>query len=359
MKFTAVVGNPPYQETVGKTDAQTQSNSNWIYQYFQESADKLGDYTCLIYPFGGWFDAPKQLGGLGERILGDGHTISVDAYEGTSDRRAWYRNDRDPQPIFGNGANLSAGVSIVLRDMTKRHETFRFTNRIYTDAAAEVNIKELNSLVPNPAFLNISRKLTGEKLSRRLKKGMFGVESNFVEKNPEKVSQKSSDWENPIRLLANDRSGSAGRTQLYWTDRKYIPRGEEYFDLTKVIMTSAYPKKSLVASTPTVESVKERAKQLIELLPTNSAFGASRLALFMSKSRQECENFLKYTQTEFFAALLLQEPNRRSTFGDVIPDQDFSQKSDIDWAKSTKEVSEQLCQKYGLTRDEKKFLGIK
>ena len=136
MKFTAVVGNPPYQETVGKTESQTQSNSNWIYQYFQDSADKIASYSCLIYPFGGWFDAPDRLGGLGNRILGDGHTISVDAYEGTTDKRAWYRNDKEPNPIFGKNANLSAGVSIVLRDSLRHNQTFKYSNRIYTDDVA-------------------------------------------------------------------------------------------------------------------------------------------------------------------------------------------------------------------------------
>ena len=128
MKFDAVVGNPPYQLEVGKTFNQTQSNTTWIYQYFQFVADIVGRYTCLIYPFGGWFDSPDRLNGLGNAILHDGHTISISAYEGTTDKRAWYRNDKEPDPIFGTSANLSAGISIVLRS-NKIHDSFEFMNR--------------------------------------------------------------------------------------------------------------------------------------------------------------------------------------------------------------------------------------
>jgi len=355
MKFTAVIGNPPYQETVGKSDLQTQSNSSWIYQYFQESADQLGELTCLIYPFGGWFDAPERLGGLGRRILTDGHTVSIDAYEATDDRRAWYRKDGEPKPIFGKETSLSAGAAIVLRDLINTYDEFSYSNRIYADERVRVATTEAVGMAPNPAFLRISRKLTGDKLERRVRKWLFGVESNFVEQNPEKVSERAEDWSDPIQLLTNDRSGSAGRTKLYWTDKKYIPKGDEYFAKTKVILTAAYPKKSLVSGLTKIEDIQARAKELVEILPANSAFGASRMALYMSDDAQECKNFCKYAQSKFFAALLLQEPNQRSSLGAVIPDQDFSNKSDIDW---TGDVDAQLLRKYNLTKADLKFLGI-
>lgn len=356
LKFDAVVGNPPYQETVGKSETQTQSNSNWIYQYFQESADNLGGLTCLIYPFGGWFDAPDRLGGLGRKILSDGHTISVDAYEGTTDRRAWYRTDKGPQPIFGTSANLSAGVSVVFRDLDSHHQTFSYSNRIYTDERASVNITDWESLAPNPISLEINKKLGNERLNRRVRKGIFGVESNFVELNPSKVSDSKDDWVYPVQLLTNDKSGSAGRAQWYWIDKNNLPKGQEYLSQFKVVTTSAYPKKSFVSGEASIGNIKQRVKDLTELLPNNSAFGRSRLALFMSDSECECRNFLKYTQTNFFCALLLQEPNRSSSFGFVIPDQDFSDNSDIDWSRTTSEIDAQLFSKYNLNQNEIAFL---
>lgn len=109
---------------------------------------------------------------------------------------------------------------------------------------------------------------------------------------------------------------------------------------------------------PTVENVIHRASELIEIMNKNSAFGASRIALLMSDSKKECENFIKYTKTGFFAALMLQEPNRRSTFGFIIPDQDFTDNSDIDWNASLSEIDKQLFDKYNIIAEEQKFLGV-
>ncbi len=351
MKFDAIVGNPPYQLTSGKTETQTQSNSSWIYQYFQFIADKIAKWSTLIYPFGGWFDSPSSLSGLGNTILKDGHTISIQAYEGTTDRRAWYRTDKNPEPIFEYNANLSAGVAIVLRN-SEHHDNFKYSNRIYSDKAVRVNINNADKLPPNPLFISINEKLGKRKLISQVKKGIFNIESNFVELNSDKVSHKKDDWANPIQLLTNDKSGSSGRATWYWTDKSVIKTGQEYFDCYKVVISSAYPKKSIVSSTPTIENVKSRLKTLVEVLPPNSAFGRSRMALFMSKNKNECDNFIKYLETNFFAGLTLQEPNRSSTFGDIIPLQDFTDKSDIDWSKSVAEIDKQLYKKYNLSQEE-------
>ncbi|MDE6481198.1 MAG: Eco57I restriction-modification methylase domain-containing protein, partial [Alphaproteobacteria bacterium] len=355
MKFDFCIGNPPYQETKNKTETQTQANSNWIYQFFQFEADKIANCSCLIYPFGGWFDAPSRLNGLGNKLLTDRKTVLIRAYEGTTDKRAWYRQDKQPNPVFGSNVNLSAGVSIVLRN-NKENDSFVYSNRIYSDTEVTVPFDRIEDITPNPVFIGINNKLVGNKLNTRIKKGIFDIESDFVEKNPNKVSFNKDDWDTPVQLLTNDKSGSSGRAKLYWTDVKHIPKGREYFDMYKVIMTSAYPKQKLVSGVYTLENVKKRIEELVEVLPPNSAFGRSRLALFMSKKQTECENFIKYTKTDFFAGLVLQEPNRSSSFGYVIPDQDFSDNSDIDWSKPVEDINKQLYKKYQLDKSEIEFL---
>lgn len=80
------------------------------------------------------------------------------------------------------------------------------------------------------------------------------------------------------------------------------------------------------------------------------------MLLYASDNRQECENYLKYTQTKFFAGLMLQEPNRCSSFGYVIPLQDFTSESDIDWNRDISGINEQLYRKYGMTEEETEYI---
>ena len=358
MKFDVVVGNPPYQETVEKTESQSQANSKWVYYLFQNIADIIGKKSSLVYPFGGWFDDNETFQGFGKRILSDGHTVSINAFEGTSDKRAWYRNDINPNPIFGDGVNLSAGVSIVNRDMTNIQKTFEYFNRMYSDTTRKVNIDEWETLSPNPDF-TIGVKLLGDKIKKFVSNKTFGIESDFIENNPDLYSLVPDQFKEPIRLLTNDRSGSAGRAKWYYIERKIIEKNINLIDQYKVAMPSAYPKKTLVSGMATIEQVITRAYEIIQIFEPKEIFGRSKMLLFHSPEKIDVKNFIKYTQTRFFAYMVLNEPNRSFSFGFVIPLLDFTVKSDIDWTKSISEIDQQLYKKYQLSKREISFIEEK
>lgn len=356
MKFDAVVGNPPYQETVEKTESQSQANSKWVYYLFQNTADVIGKKSSLVYPFGGWFDSLNSYNGFGKRILSDGHTVSIHAFEGTTDKRAWYRNDKEPNPVFGHGVNLSAGVSIVNRDMTKVHEEFEYSNRIYSDNKRSVSIKEWESLSPDPNF-TVGIKLVGEKLKKYVSNKTFGIESSFIEENPNLYSLKPNQFKNPIRILTNDKAGSAGRAHWYYIDKSTIEKNTQLINQYKVAMPSAYPKKTLVTGLPTINQVLSRASDIIEVFEPNEVFGRSKMLIFHSPDKIEVDNFMKYTQTRFFAYMVLNEPNRSFTFGSVIPVLDFSLASDIDWSKPIPDIDNQLYTKFKFDQSEIDFIN--
>lgn len=356
MKFDAVVGNPPYMETVEKTDSQSQANSKWVYYLFQNVAEIIGNKSSLVYPFGGWFDDNETLQGFGKRILSDGHTVSINAYEGTNDKRAWYRNDINPNPIFGDGVNLSAGVSIVNRNMTKIYKTFEYFNRMYCDTIRDVNIDDWETLSPNPNF-TVGVKLFGDKIKKYVSNKTFGIESDFIENNPNLYSLEPIQFKNPIRLLTNDKSGSAGRAKWYYIERTTIEKNIKLIDQYKVAMPSAYPKKTLVSGVPTIQQVHSRSYEIIQIFNPNEVFGRSKMLIFHSPKKIDVENFMKYTQTRFFAYMVLNEPNRSFSFGFVIPLLDFTVNSDIDWSKSLTEIDTQLYSKYEFSQSEIDFIN--
>jgi len=358
MKFDAVVGNPPYQETVEKTESQSQANSKWVYYLFQNIADIIGEKSSLVYPFGGWFDDNETFQGFGKRILSDGHTVSINAYEGTNDKRAWYRNDINPIPIFGDGVNLSAGVSIVNRNMSKNFKTFEYSNRMYSDSTRIVDINDWEKLSPNPDF-TVGVKLLGEKLKKYVSNKTFGIESDFIENNPELYSLDPLQFKEPIKLLTNDKAGSAGRAKWYYIERNTIEKNINLIDQYKVAMPSAYPKKTLVSGVPTIEQVLSRASEIIQIFNPKEVFGRSKMLIFNSPKKVDVENFIKYTQTRFFAYMVLNEPNRSFSFGFVIPLLDFTINSDIDWSKTISEIDQQLYKKYKLSEEEIAFIEEK
>jgi hypothetical protein len=81
------------------------------------------------------------------------------------------------------------------------------------------------------------------------------------------------------------------------------------------------------------------------------------MLLFHSPEKIDVKNFIKYTQTRFFAYMVLNEPNRSFSFGFVIPLLDFTVNSDIDWSKSLSEIDQQLFSKYNLSQNEIDFIN--
>ena len=76
-------------------------------------------------------------------------------------------------------------------------------------------------------------------------------------------------------------------------------------------------------------------------------------------SESECKNIIVYIRTKLFRYLVYvkkkTQDNPSSVF-QFVPLQDFTEKSDIDWSKSVKEIDGQLYKKYGLTEEEVKFV---
>lgn len=76
-------------------------------------------------------------------------------------------------------------------------------------------------------------------------------------------------------------------------------------------------------------------------------------------SDQEAEACLAYLKTKFARALLsvlkTTQNNARSVWK-LIPLQDFTSSSDIDWTKPIPEIDQQLYAKYGLATEEIAFI---
>ena len=107
--------------------------------------------------------------------------------------------------------------------MINSHKSFEYTNRMYSDTKRIVNVNEWESLSPNPEF-TVGIKLIGDKIKKYVSNKTFGIESDFIEKYPTLYSLEPNEFKQPIRLLTNDKSGSAGRAKWYFIERTTIEK---------------------------------------------------------------------------------------------------------------------------------------
>ena len=120
-------------------------------------------------------------------------------------------------------------------------------------------------------------------------RSLFSIESDFVERNPEKVRPYSKDAPfdeaKEIKLLTNDKAGKSGRARWYIANRDVITTGLNVLDDWKVIVSSA-------------NAGGQKRDNQIEVVDPNSAFGRARIALRTFKTREEAYNFLKWCKTD-------------------------------------------------------------
>lgn len=306
MKFTAIVGNPPYQEVVAQRETTNgQKRSSSIFQHFQNISDQLARYTSLIYPAARWIHrSGKGMEQFGMNQINDPHLSLLKFYPVSTD-------------IFKD-VGIADGLSIVMKDAQKEKSGFRY---IYSKNGVEISI---NAECPNsrlfalnPLDNNIASRLDaaidkyGCLHHSVLSQKLFSIESDFVEKNPSLVRQynegDSFDHKTEIKLFTNDKSGKSGRGRWYIVNRNVITTGLDHLDKWKVVVSSA-------------NAGGQKRSNQIAIYDNLSAFGRSRVALKTFKTKQEAENFLKYATSEIIRFAFLLTDESLTSLAKKVPD---------------------------------------
>ena len=331
MKFDAVVGNPPYQESIDKTSDIP------VYNYFMDAAFSLSKKVSFITPARFLFNAGKTPKEWNNKILQDEHFKVVFYTPKSTD-------------VFTN-VDIKGGVAITLRDEDKvfgKIGNFFAFDEIHTilqkTQPGEDNLSaivypctkfNLDALYKaNPAYKEIIGSNGNEK---RLTTSIFVQLDCFVE-------EKDENHQIEIKGLINNQRVS-----------RYI--FNEYIDQSvnlrkyKVIVPKSNGSGALgeVLSTPMIG------------LPM-TGYTQSFISFGEFDSLQEAECCMKYLKTKFVRCLLgtlkVTQHNPKQTWRNV-PMQKFSCNSDIDWSKSIKEIDAQLYDKYGLSHQEICFIEEK
>lgn len=342
MKFDFVIGNPPYQEettdVIPKSNGQVRSKS--IFQYFQNEADKIAsEAAVLIYPGVRWIHrSGKGMAEFGLKQINSPALKKIEFYPDASD-------------VFPKPIELGDGVTIVIKNYNKKAPGFEYAYN------SKKGVFSVNMECPGDKLipLNPQDKIIVDKIDlfvkkhsleylheRILSQKLFGIESDFVEKNSDKVREyindENIDFRHEIKLFTNDRAGKRGRAKWFVTERKNITVNSHYIDEWQVVVSSANA------------GGQKRANQ-IAIMDNHSAFGRARVALGSFKSETEAKNFFDYANTYLIKFLFLMTDESLTSLAKAVPDiGDYSNKCTL--INFNEDLNSQLYNLVGFTKQE-------
>lgn len=339
MKFDVVIGNPPYQ----KDDGNGKGSGTPIYQHFVELSKKISSrYITLITP-SVWFTGGKGLDNYRNNMLNDNHLKAIYNFE-------------TPKEIFPK-ANLRGGVSFFLWDKNY-DDNIIFSEsindgEIISSGTRPIKVKNLDLFISNNKSYFLLCKLIDKGLNINLYnsnnlssivsvRNPYGLSTNF-KKNKQFKSSKDL-LKQPVKVYASNNT-------IGYVERDILEKGKENIDKIKVFTAFAN------------NIGTDLSDDNLNLFIGNSGEICTETFLEigynLNLQLNEAENIGKYLQTKFVRFLIslikANQNGTRKTYR-LVPMQDFTNNSDIDWSKSIKNINMQLYKKYNLDNDEINFI---
>lgn len=337
MKFDVVIGNPPYQdESIGENKSYTPP----IYHKFMDSAYTIGNKAILITPGRFLFNAGNTPKKWNEKMLNDQH-FKVLHYEQSSHQ------------IFPN-TDITGGIAISYYD----------NNNIFKPIEIFTAYKELNELLDKVDYKNGNlidviynqnrfnlEKLYNDFPEYKEKIGSNGKDRRFRNNIFKKIPLFTGEQQhkNDIKVLGLINNKRVWR----YFPKEYVDINHENLHSYKVLVPSANGSPAIgeAANTPVI------GKPLI----ANPLEGYTQtfIGIGAFEKESEAEACLKYVKSKFLRIMLgilkVTQDNKKDTWK-LIPMQDFSDSSDIDWTKTISEIDQQLYKKYDLSQEEIEFI---
>ena len=336
MKFDAVVGNPPYQESIS-SDTDNASLGKQLFPFFIINSIGLHPkYVSLITP-SRWFtgDAQdKSFIKLREFIKENNHILKLYNY-------------KDEKELFSN-VEIKGGINYFLfKDGYNGQVEFvncidgerKSTIRNLFEDGMDIIISNSDdfpilSKVKSVDFVPLTQITTGRNAF-----GIIGKPSNV-----EKVSSAQPfDGCCELRCKGNE---------IRYISRDIVKKNIDIFEKYKVFISKS-------AGNPNSDF------KVIGMPYVGEPFSActdSLIPIGKFDTMKEASHLKKYLKTKFLrflVSILKTSQNVTQIVYGFVPLQDFTTKSDIDWSKSVSEIDSQLYAKYGLTDEEITYIEEK
>ena len=333
MKFDFVIGNPPYQE---ETTGDNKGFAPPIYNKFLDAAYQISDKVEMIHPARFLFNAGSTPKEWNQKMLNDPH-LKVLMFEQQSAK------------IFAN-TDIKGGVVITYRDSSKnfgRIEVFtpyEELNSLRMKAAADCEGNSISKIIYTQVRFNL------DVLYKDFPelKGIIGSDgkdkrfrNNIFDKIPLFTDTPS---DNSIKVLGISKNKRVWR----YIPVKYVDKSHENLCKWKVLVPRANGSGAIgeVLSTPLIST-------------PFIGYTQSFIGIGSFDTEAEANACYKYIKSKFARALLgilkITQDNDRNVWR-MIPLQDFTPASDIDWSQSIPDIDRQLYKKYNLDDAEVEFI---
>ena len=330
LKFNAVVGNPPYQ------DSSKNNHKDAIYHLFIDLANNLSDIGTLITPGRFLFGAGDTPDDWNKKIVADKNVHVV-----------YYTPKADT--LFGN-VDIKGGVAITMCNalnpqgpigvFTLHDELASIIEKVVTDG--------FDSIVPivhSPATYKFSplafqeNKWLSDAVGREKR-----LRTNIFSKVPNLFLEICPNEDNYIGIWGLE---TGNKRVFKWLKSNYMASNNNV-DKYKVILPKANGsgKFGEVLTAPII------GKPFVGHTESFISIGAF-------ESQDEAESAFKYIRTKFARTMLDTLKVTQDNFPDTwanVPLQNFTASSDIDWSASIADIDRQLYDKYDLSEDEVAFI---
>lgn len=320
MKFDAIVGNPPYQVMDGGAGVSAKP----VYNLFVEIAKRIRpNYISMIMP-SRWFAGGKGLDSFRKDMLSDNRLSHIFDYI----------NAKDCFP----SASIGGGVNYILWD--SKHKG----NCCITTIQGENKDSEIRPLNQFSVFI-------------RYNAAIHIVKKCYSDDNFSSIVNTR----NPFGLSSNVRGEKSGELRLIssagisWLPKNVVSSSNQLLSKYKILT-------SKVTAEHAGEPDKNGQFKIIsrtEIIGPNEVCTDSYLIIGASENKSIVENEYKYLKTCFTRFLLMLSVSSINLSADkfqFVPNQNFTEQSDIDWSKSISEIDQQLYAKYDLSTDEISFI---
>lgn len=340
MKFDAIIGNPPYQLNDGSGASNDAANP--IYQYFVDCAINMEvPYISMIMPSKWMIGGKAILKPFRKYMMDDTKLEKIVDYE-------------DSAFVF-SGQHIDGGICYFLRNV--HHEGKLLYRYITSNGESIVSERYLNDSDSDIIIRDIRRKdiikktLQGDRFKEIVSLSQpFGIRKDLFN-SPERYPSSGLQFEpfsNSIEIIGvKGIKGGAKRITGFIND-SIITKNNDWINKYKLFFTTTY---SANATTPPEVVVASPGMICTETFLVIGPFD----------NKEVQENCNKYIHTNFFKILLYFGHGTMQVSQDVfsfIPNQDFSNDSDIDWNCSIQRIDKQLYLKYGFTNDEIDFINL-